>query len=172
MIIISHDRHFLNQVCTHMADLDYGKITRLSGQLRRLHGGLDAGARAAVGRQRQGQGTRRRTCRTSCAASRPTSRRRARPPRAPKQIEKIKIEDIKPSSRQYPWIGFDYDEKEKLHRHAVEIEKLVFGYDPKQPVIKGFTTTIEAGDKVAIIGENGVGKTTLLRLLAGERSTA
>ena len=47
MIIISHDRHFLNSVCTHMADLDYGKITRLSRQLRRLHDGLHPGARAA-----------------------------------------------------------------------------------------------------------------------------
>jgi ATPase subunit of ABC transporter with duplicated ATPase domains len=85
-----------------------------------------------------------------------------------KLIDKIRPEDVKPSSRQYPWIRFEYDEKEKLHRHAVEIEKLRFGYDPKTPVISNFTTTIEAGDKVAIIGENGVGKTTLLRLLAGE----
>jgi ATPase subunit of ABC transporter with duplicated ATPase domains len=86
-----------------------------------------------------------------------------------KLIEKIKPEDIKPSSRQYPWIRFDFDEKEKLHRLACEIENLRFGYDPTQPIIKSLSMTIEAGDKVAIIGENGVGKTTLLRLLAGEK---
>jgi ATPase subunit of ABC transporter with duplicated ATPase domains len=84
-----------------------------------------------------------------------------------KLIEKIRPEDIKPSSRQYPWIRFEYDEKEKLHRLACEIENLGFGYEPKVPIIKSFSTSIEAGDKVAIIGENGVGKTTLLRLLAG-----
>jgi ATPase subunit of ABC transporter with duplicated ATPase domains len=86
-----------------------------------------------------------------------------------KLIEKIKIEDIKPSSRQYPWIRFDYDEKEKLHRLACEIENLTFGYEPKdKPIIKSnLSMTIEAGDRVAIIGENGVGKTTLLKLLAG-----
>jgi ATPase subunit of ABC transporter with duplicated ATPase domains len=85
-----------------------------------------------------------------------------------KLIEKIKPEDVKPSSRQYPWIRFEFDDKEKLHRLACEIENLRFGYDPQKPVIQALSTSIEAGDKVAIIGENGVGKTTLLRLLAGE----
>jgi ATPase subunit of ABC transporter with duplicated ATPase domains len=78
---------------------------------------------------------------------------------------------MKPSSRQYPWIRFDYDEKEKLHRHAVEVENISFAYDHEQgksaQIIRNFSITIDAGDKVAIIGENGVGKTTLLRLLAG-----
>ncbi|MBU1237677.1 MAG: ABC-F family ATPase [Gammaproteobacteria bacterium] len=167
MIIISHDRHFLNQVCTHMADLDYGKITvypgnyddfmEASAQARERQSAANAKAKERVAEL---QNFVRRFSANASKARQATSRAR--------QIEKIKIEDIKPSSRQYPWIGFDYDDKEKLHRHAVEIEKIVFGYDPKQPVIKGFSTTIEAGDKVAIIGENGVGKTTLLRLLAGE----
>ena len=167
MIIISHDRHFLNQVCTHMADLDYGKITVYPGnyddfmeastQARERQSAANAKAKERVAEL---QNFVRRFSANASKARQATSRA--------KQIEKIKIEDIKPSSRQYPWIGFDYDEKEKLHRHAVEIEKIVFGYDPKQPIIKGFSTTIEAGDKVAIIGENGVGKTTLLRLLAGE----
>jgi ATPase subunit of ABC transporter with duplicated ATPase domains len=167
MIIISHDRHFLNQVCTHMADLDYGKITVYPGNYddfmeasTQARATLSAANAKAKERVAELQGFVRRFSANKSKARQATSRA--------KLIEKIKIEDMKPSSRQYPWIGFDYDEKEKLHRHAVEVEKLVFGYDPKQPVIKGFSTTIEAGDKVAIIGENGVGKTTLLRLLAGE----
>jgi ATPase subunit of ABC transporter with duplicated ATPase domains len=167
MIIISHDRHFLNQVCTHMADLDYGKITIYPGnyddfmeastQARARQSAANARAKERVAEL---QTFVRRFSANASKARQATSRAR--------QIEKIKIEDIKPSSRQYPWIGFDYDEKAKLHRLAVETEKLVFGYDPKLPVIKGFSTAIEAGDKVAIIGENGVGKTTLLRLFAGE----
>jgi ATPase subunit of ABC transporter with duplicated ATPase domains len=81
-----------------------------------------------------------------------------------KQIEKIKIEEFKPSSRQYPWIRFDYDEKEKLHRQAVEIENLTFGYDPAKPDHQELHLhRIDANDRIAIIGENGVGKTTLLR---------
>ena len=166
MIIISHDRHFLNQVCTHMADLDYGTIKVYGGNYD------DFMEASSVARERQVsanskakeriadlQGFVRRFSANKSKARQATSRL--------KLIEKIRPEDIKPSSRQYPWIRFDYDEKEKLHRLACEIENLRFGYDPKTPVIKGLSTSIEAGDKVAIIGENGVGKTTLLRLLAG-----
>jgi ATPase subunit of ABC transporter with duplicated ATPase domains len=166
MIIISHDRHFLNQVCTHMADLDYGKITVYPGnyddfmeastQARTRQSNANAKAKEKVAEL---QTFVRRFSANASKARQATSRA--------KQIEKIKIEDIKPSSRQYPWIGFDYSEKEKLHRLAVETENLHFGYVPGTPVIKSFNTAIEAGEKVAIIGENGVGKTTLLKLFAG-----
>jgi len=166
MIIISHDRHFLNQVCTHMADLDYGKITVYPGNYddfmeasTQARARLSAANAKAKERVAELQGFVRRFSANKSKARQATSRA--------KLIDKIKIEDMKPSSRQYPWMGFDYDDKEKLHRHAVEIENLSFGYDPKLPVIKGFSTAVEAGEKVAIIGENGVGKTTLLRLLAG-----
>ncbi len=166
MVIISHDRHFLNQVCTHMADLDYGTIKVYGGnyddfmeastQARERQVAANAKAKERIADL---QGFVRRFSANKSKARQATSRL--------KLIDKIKPEDIKPSSRQYPWIRFDYDEKEKLHRLACEIENLGFGYEPKTPIIKSFSTSIEAGDKVAIIGENGVGKTTLLRLLAG-----
>ena len=168
MVIISHDRHFLNQVCTHMADLDYGTIKVYGGNYD------DFMEASTVARERQVsantkakervadlQGFVRRFSANKSKARQATSRL--------KLIEKIRPEDIKPSSRQYPWIRFDYDEKEKLHRLACEIENLGFSYEPKVPIIKSLSMSIEAGDRVAIIGENGVGKTTLLRLLAGEK---
>jgi ATPase subunit of ABC transporter with duplicated ATPase domains len=83
-----------------------------------------------------------------------------------RQIEKIKIEDIKPSSRQYPFIRIEYDEREKLHRQAVEVKHLSKGYDRK--LFTDLNLQIEAGERVAIIGENGIGKTTLLRCLAND----
>ena len=167
MIIISHDRHFLNQVCTHMADLDYGRIQvwpgnwddyiEASTQARERAAAQNAKAKERV---QELQEFVRRFSANKSKARQATSRA--------KQIEKIKIEEFKPSSRQYPWIRFDFDEKEKLHRQAVEIENLTFGYEPDRKIIKRLTVTFDAGDRVAIIGENGVGKTTLMKLLVGE----
>lgn len=81
-----------------------------------------------------------------------------------KQIDKIKIEDMKPSSRQYPFIRFEYEEKDKLYRQAVTINKLSHAYE--KPLFNNVNFMVEAGEKVAIIGENGIGKSTLLKILA------
>ncbi|HSB97011.1 MAG TPA: ABC-F family ATPase [Spongiibacteraceae bacterium] len=165
MIIISHDRHFLNQVCTHMADLDYGRIQIYPGNYDDyMEASIQARNRLITANAKAKEKVAdlqefvRRFSANKSKARQATSRA--------KLIEKIKVEDMKPSSRQYPWIRFEYDDKDKLHRLAVAIENLTFGYDPAVPIIKNFNTNIDAGDKVAIIGENGVGKTTLLRLLA------
>ncbi len=167
MIIISHDRHFLNAVCTHMADLDYQTLKVYPGNYD------DYMEAATLARERQVAASAkskekiaeleefvRRFRANKSKARQATSRM--------KMIDKIRVEDVKPSSRQYPWIRFEYDDKDKLHRLACEVQGLRFGYDPAQPVIRGLDLTVAAGDKIAIIGENGVGKTTLLRLLVGE----
>lgn len=169
MIIISHDRHFLNQVCTHMADLDYQTLKVYPGnyddymeaatQARERQSAANAKAKERVAELQEFV---RRFSANKSKAKQATSRL--------KLIEKIKPEDMKPSSRQYPWIRFEYDEREKLHRSAVEVEGLTFGYEPGVPVISGLDLHVAAGDRVAVIGENGVGKTTLLKLLVGELS--
>ncbi|QID19275.1 ABC-F family ATPase [Nitrogeniibacter mangrovi] len=168
MVIISHDRHFLNQVCTHMADLDYGTIKIYPGNYD------DYMEASTLARQRQQQANARakdkiaelqefvrRFSANKSKAKQATSRL--------KLIDKLKPEDVKPSSRQYPWIRFEVDAKDKLHRQAVEVEALSFAYEGmEKPLIDKFSIAIDAGDRVAIIGENGVGKTTLMRLLVGE----
>jgi ATPase subunit of ABC transporter with duplicated ATPase domains len=168
MVIISHDRHFLNQVCTHMADLDYGTITVYAGNYD------DYMEASVMARQRQQaanarakekiadlQDFVRRFSANKSKAKQATSRL--------KLIDKLKPEDVKPSSRQYPFIRFEYDDKDKLHRLACEIENVSFAYEGMDaPLIRNLTMAIEAGEKIAIIGENGVGKTTLLKLLMGE----
>ena len=167
MIIISHDRHFLNQVCTHMADLDYGKITTYAGN----YDDFMEAAQAARERQQNANAKAkeriaelqtfvRRFSANASKAKQATSRL--------KLIDKLKPEDVKPSSRQYPWIRFEYDDKDKLHRQAVEIDNLSFAYPDSEPLFKNLSLTVNAGEKIAIIGENGVGKTTLLKLLNGE----
>ena len=167
MIIISHDRHFLNQVCTHMADLDYGKITTYAGnyddfmeastQARERQANANAKAKERIAEL---QTFVRRFSANASKAKQATSRL--------KLIDKLKPEDVKPSSRQYPWIRFEYDDKDKLHRQAVEIDGLGFAYPDSEPLFKHLSLTVNAGEKIAIIGENGVGKTTLLKLLNGE----
>jgi len=165
MIIISHDRHFLNQVCTHTCDMDYGKLTVYPGNYDDyMEAAQQARAQQAKDNAKAKQQIAdlqefvRRFSANASKAKQATSRA--------KQIDKIKIEEFKPSSRQYPFIRFEYDEKEKLHRQAVEIEKLSHGYD--KPLFNDFSMIVEAGEKIAIIGENGIGKTTLLRAIAGE----
>mgnify|MGYP000205080331 FL=1 len=167
MIIISHDRHFLNQVCTHMADLDYGKITTYAGnyddfmeastQARERQSNANAKAKERIAEL---QTFVRRFSANASKAKQATSRM--------KLIDKLKPEDVKPSSRQYPWIRFEYDDKDKLHRQAVEIDNLGFAYADNEPLFSKLSLTVNAGEKIAIIGENGVGKTTLLKLLQGE----
>ncbi len=168
MVIISHDRNFLNQVCTHMADLDYGTIKVYPGNYD------DYMEASTLARQRQTQANARakekinelqefvrRFSANKSKAKQATSRL--------KLIDKLKPEDVKPSSRQYPWIRFEVDAKDKLHRQAVEIENLSFAYEGMdKPLIDKFSIAIDAGDRVGIIGENGAGKTTLMRLLVGE----
>ncbi len=80
-----------------------------------------------------------------------------------KQIEKIKIEEFKPSSRQNPFIRFEYEKK--LHNIAVVAKDITKKYD--RTIFQNFSISVQPGERIAIIGENGAGKTTLLRSLFG-----
>jgi ATPase subunit of ABC transporter with duplicated ATPase domains len=165
MIIISHDRHFLSAVCTHMADVDYGEIRVYPGNYddymlastQAREGLITANARAKE-RVADLQDFVRRFSANASKARQATSRARL--------IEKIKIEDIKPSTRQYPYIRFEIDDRDRLHRYVFEAQKLAKGYD--RPLFSNFNIRLEAGERIAIIGPNGIGKTTLLRCLGGE----
>jgi len=166
MVIISHDRHFLSSVCTHMADVDYGQIRIYAGtyddymeastlakqQLEKVNA-------KAKDRIADLEDFVRRFRAHKAKARQATSRR--------KMIEKLKVEDVKPSSRQYPFIRFLVDPKEELHRLALEAKGLAKSYEKGRQLFGKLDLTIEAGEKVAIIGPNGAGKTTLLRCIAG-----
>ncbi len=163
MIIISHDRHFLNSVCTHMADLDYG-------ELRLFPGTYDEYMTAATqSRERLLADNAKKKAQIAdlksfvSRFSANASKSKQATSRA-KQIDKIQLEEVKPSSRQNPYIRFEQDKK--LHRLALEIEGLGHSYD--EELFSGFDLMVEVGERVAIIGPNGIGKTTLLKCLAGD----
>ena len=166
MIIISHDRHFLNEVCTHTADVDYGTVTVYPGNYdeymlasaQSRERAMKDNAKAKEKLQELQEFVARFSANKS-KARQATSRL--------KQADKIKDEmvEVKPSTRQNPYIRFEPDEKAKLHRQAVEIDGLSKGFDKQ--LFKDINFIMEAGERLAIIGPNGAGKSTLLKLLAG-----
>ena len=163
MVIISHDRHFLNSVCSHMADLDYGEI-------RVYPGSYDEYMTAAtqVIERLQSENAKKKTQISELKAfvsrfSANASKSKQATSRS-KQLEKINLAKIKPSSRQNPFIRFD--QNKKLHRLALELEGLSKKFD--EVLFTDFNLMVEVGERVAIIGPNGIGKTTLLKCLVGD----
>ena len=164
MVIISHDRHFLNSVCTHMADLDYGALRLFPGnydeymiaatQARELLQNENAKKKVQIAEL---QSFVSRFSANASKAKQATSRA--------KQIEKIELTEIKPSSRQNPFIRFD--QQQKLHRQALTLLKISKGFDGVN-LFNNFSLQVDAGERIAIIGPNGAGKTTLLRCLMNE----
>ncbi len=164
MIIISHDRHFLNSVCTHMADLDYG-------ELRIYPGNYDEYMTAATQvRERQLSDNAKKKAQIAelqtfvSRFSANASKAKQATSRA-KQIDKIKLDEIKPSSRVTPFIRFD--QAKKLHRLALEVVDVTKSFDDT-PLFENLNMMVEVGERIAIIGPNGIGKTTLLRTLVGD----
>ena len=160
MIIISHDRHFLNSVCSHMADLDYGEIRLFAGNYDEyMMASTQARERLlADNAKKKAQIAELRTFVSRFSAN--ASKSKQATSRA-KQIDKIKLDDVKPSSRQNPFIRFE--ETKKLHRLALEVTNLSKKFD--EQLFKNLNLMVEVGERVAVIGANGVGKTTLLNCL-------
>ncbi|HEB55403.1 MAG TPA: ABC-F family ATPase [Gammaproteobacteria bacterium] len=161
IIIISHDRHFLNSVCTHMADLDYGELRVYPGnyddymtastQARERLLSDNAKKKAQISEL---QSFVSRFSANASKAKQATSRAR--------RIEKIQLEEVKPSSRQSPFIRFE--QEKKLYRNAFELENLSKSF-ADQPLFSDLSMLAEVGERIAVIGPNGIGKTTLLRTL-------
>jgi ATPase subunit of ABC transporter with duplicated ATPase domains len=166
LVVISHDRHFLNEVCTHIADIDYQAIIQYTGnydEMVRAKAQIRTQVESSNARkmekikqlqdfvQKFGAGTR-----SSQAASRK------------KEIQRLRPDEIKRSNIARPYIRFDFEKSSG--REVLEVRKLAGGYDGKR-IFTGLNLDVSRGDKVAIIGRNGTGKTTLVRTLLKELPT-
>ena len=166
MIIISHDRHFLNEVCTHILDLDFCTIREFSGNydgwyiasnLIAKQNELDRNKK--LKEKEELEKFIRRFSANASKAKQATSRQ--------KQLDKLNIEEIKLSSRRDPSIVFKI--KREIGNEVFDCENISKRYDDKV-VFENITLKIIPGDKIALIGANGVGKSTLCKILVEELS--
>ncbi|MGE5397757.1 MAG: ABC-F family ATP-binding cassette domain-containing protein [Chitinophagales bacterium] len=164
VIVVSHDRHFLNQVCTHIADIDYGKIQLYVGnydfwmessQLA-LQQAKEANKKAEA-KMKELQEFIQRFSANASKSRQATSRKR--------QLEKLTLEDIKPSSRRLPWVNFKPEREPAINiLTAKNISKSVNG----EEILRDINLVINRGEKIALIGTNDLAKTTLMQILMGE----
>ncbi len=164
MVIISHDRHFLNTVCTDIADLDYGELRLFPGNYdqymiaaTQVIERIEADNAKKKARMADLQAFVSRFSANASKARQATSRAR--------QLEKIELVEVKPSSRMSPYIRFE--QNKALRRIAVEAKGLGKRFADLK-LFEDLDLTIEVGSRVAIIGPNGIGKTTLVRCLVGD----
>ncbi len=164
VIIVSHDRYFLNQVCTHVADIDYGKIQVYVGnydfwyqasQLR-FHQ-KETESKKAKAKAEELKEFIRRFSSNASKAKQATSRK--------KLLEKLTLEDMPISSRKYPYIVFNPERA--CGDVILEIDGLSKEIDGV-PMFENLTLTVNKGDKIAFVGANSLAKTTLFQILAGE----
>jgi ATPase components of ABC transporters with duplicated ATPase domains len=164
VLVVSHDRHFLNAVCTHMVDIDFEKITQFVGNYdfwyessQLLQKQMKDSNKRKEDKIEELQAFIRRFSANASKSKQATSRK--------KLLEKITLDDIKPSSRKYPYINFEMDKR--LGKEVISLEKVNLTIEGKQ-VIKDLTLHIKADDKIALVGDNELAKTSLLRLIKGE----
>jgi len=164
-IVVSHDRHFLDKVCTHIADIDYGKIQIYPGNFTFwsqssqlvLKQRTQANKRIADKRKELQEFIARFSANAS-KSKQATSRK--------KILEKLTIEDIKPSSRKYPYINFE--QEREVGNDVLDIDGLSITIDG-QSMLKNLSISVSKGDKIAFVGGNDLKKTVLFQVLMGER---
>lgn len=167
VIVVSHDRHFLDNVCTHIADLDFGKIQLYGGTYTFWYESSQLAARQRTDQNKKTDEKRkeleefiRRFSANVAKSKQATSRQ--------KMLDKLQVEDIKPSSRKYPFINF------KPEREAgdqlLSVENLSATTDDGTPLFTNLSFTINKGDKVALLAKDSLAITALLDILAGENT--
>lgn len=165
VIVVSHDRHFLNKVCTHMVDIDYHKLTLFIGNYdfwfessELIQKQMRDSNKRKEDKIKELQNFIDRFKANASKSKQATSRK--------KSLDKIVLDEMVPSSRKYPYINFEPEVV--LGKDIVSLEKVSATVDGKQ-VLKDVNLTVRLEDKIALIGDNELAKTTLFQIIAGER---
>ena len=164
VIVVSHDRHFLNKICTHIADIDFGKIQVYPGNYEFWYKSSQLALQQAKDANKKTEAKRKdleefiqRFSANASKSKQATSRK--------KQLEKLTLEDINHSSRQYPFV--DFKPEREVGNDLLYIDKISKTIDGVK-VLDNISFFVNKGDKIALVGPNGLEKTTLLKILAGE----
>jgi ATPase subunit of ABC transporter with duplicated ATPase domains len=165
-IVVSHDRHFLDKVCTHIADIDYGKIQLYSGNYTFWQESSQLALKQRSEANKKIEEKRKELQDFIARFSANASKSRQATSRK-KILEKLTLEDIKPSSRKYPYVGFE--QEREAGNDLLCINGLSKSMD-HEPLFTNLDITIEKGDKVAFLGTNDLVKTMLFQILMGEAS--
>ena len=165
IIVVSHDRHFLNRVCTHVLDVDYRKIRAFVGNWD-VYAAQESLSRALRSKEQSRVEAEVERLKTFVQRFKTNAARSKQATSRQKQIDALQTQKVAPSSRVAPRIRFT--QERPSGQDVIQVEHLRFAYDGGEPVIDGLEMRVDRGDKIAVVGRNGIGKTTLLRLLQGE----
>ncbi len=164
VIVISHDRHFLNKVCTHIADVDYGKVTTYTGNYDFWREASELKQRLLTDQNRKSAEKAEELKSFIARFSANASKSRQASSRQ-KMLEKLEFNDLPVSSRKQPYIGFNIERE--LGKDVVEVKGVSKSFEG-EPLLKNINFTLKTGDKVAILGKSDLAKTLLLDILSGE----
>ncbi|MGE5084717.1 MAG: ABC-F family ATP-binding cassette domain-containing protein [Bacillota bacterium] len=164
VIVISHDRHFLNKVCSHIADIDYGKVTTFTGNYDFWRQASELKQRM-LSDQNKKSADKAEELKAFIARFSANASKSAQASSRQKQLEKLEFNDLPASSRRQPFIGFDI--KRDLGNDVLVVDKLTKTLEG-ETLLKNVSFTLKKGDKVALVGRNDVAKTLLMEILAGE----
>jgi ATPase subunit of ABC transporter with duplicated ATPase domains len=160
-VVISHDRHFLDNVCTHIADIDFGEVRLYSGNYTFWSESSKLLMRQKQDKNKKVEEQRKELQEFILRFSANLSKARQATSRK-KQLEKLNLEEIKPSSRRYPYVEFKFEKQ--LGNDILEINGLGGSHDG-EPLFKDFSLKLRKGDKVAFLGKNDRSKTALFETL-------
>lgn len=165
VIVVSHDRHFLDTVCTHIGDIDYGKLSLFTGNYTFWYESSQLALRQRATSNKKAEDKRQelqafidRFSANASKSKQATARK--------KLLEKIKVEDIRPSTRRYP--GIVFDQSRDAGKQILSVKNLSYSNESGEVLFKDLSFDIEKGDKISFLSKNSLALTALFQILNGE----